>query len=224
MPHFIILDLEAVPVSNAAEFISRDDIEAPSNYKDPKAIAAYVEKEYAKRAKAAALDLDLARVCVLGTCGIVDYTARVEQLNDEQDERESLEDLAATLADLRGDACLVTFNGHRYDLPLLMRRARYLGVTFPTLNLDRYHSPHIDLYDVLSMKGAVKAHGLRWYMRRLGYTDLLESDPLERGGGDVGDAVAAGQWDDVVAHCRADVLGTLRLAQWLGVVPQERTL
>jgi hypothetical protein len=56
-------------------------------------------------------------------------------------------------------------------------------------------------------------------MRRLGWTDLLEADPLKNGGADVAQAAAEGRWDDIAGHVLVDIKGTLRLAQWLGVVP-----
>ncbi len=225
---YLVLDLETVGVANAADFIQTDDIAAPSNYKDVEKIDAYVAAERVKRINAAALDLDLARVCVIGELapGAKDVTVSV--IRSEEREAEVLGELAQFIelgySSDQYAVCLITFNGHRYDLPLLMRRALYLGVSFPTLNLDRYRSPHIDLYEVLSMRGALKAHGLRWYMRRLGMTDLLESDPLEHGGGDVAGAVAEGRWEDIAAHCRADVMGTFRLAQWMGLIPQDAAL
>ena len=216
---FLVLDLETVGVSNAADFIATDDIEAPSNYVKPEAIASYKAKEAQKRIAGAALDLDLARICAAGTI----YDAPVSHatvFTSEDDERGWLDAMASNLDPYSQDfLTLITFNGHKYDLPLLMRRAKYLGVKFPKINLDRYRSPHIDLYEELTMKGAIKAHGLRWYMRRHGWTDLLDADPLKDGGADVAQACAEGRWEDIAAHVRVDVQGTLRLAQWLGLVP-----
>lgn len=212
---YLILDLETLPIENAAEFVTTDDISAPSNYKDPEKILAYCEAERVKRIDAAALDLDLARICAVGV--INDDGATITVTKTELEEREQVMAIAAALDD-RDRFTLVTFNGHRYDLPLLMRRARYLGVDFPRINLDRYKSPHIDLFEELSMRGAVKAHGLRWYARRLGWADLLAEDPLKEGGGDVGKAAKEGRWKDIEAHCAVDVEATYRLAVWLGVI------
>lgn len=221
MQHTLVLDLETLPVANAADFVTTDDISAPSNWKDAEKIAAYVAEKRAERIASAALDLDLARICAIGTinCDTGEVDAAVCQTEDE--EREALGVLAAELTpDAQEWARIITFNGFKYDLPLLMRRARYLGVTFPRLNLDRYRSPHVDLYEELTLRGAIKAHGLRWYMRRLGWTDLLEADPLPDGGANVGDAIAAGRWADVEAHVLVDIEATRRLAQWLGFVQE----
>lgn len=218
---YLVLDLETLPIESAADFVSVADIAAPANYKDEEKIAAYCEAERVKRIAAAALDMDLARVCAVGSMWHgMDVTETC--IASDAMERLALQDIASSVApSQQNPVCIVTFNGHRYDLPLLMRRARYLDVDFPSLNLDRYRSPHIDLYEELTMRGAIKAHGLRWYMRRHGWTDLLEADPLKDGGADVGQAAAEGRWDDIAAHVRVDVLGTYRLAQWMGVIPKD---
>jgi DNA polymerase elongation subunit (family B) len=218
---YLILDLETLPISNAADFVTLDDISAPSNYKDPDKIAAYVAKERDSRIAAAALDLDLAQICAIG---MVDHEGvSVVWTPERTSEKGMLEILAGQL---RKDEFLklVTFNGFKYDLPLLQRRARYLGVDFPRINLDRYRSPHVDLYEELTLRGAVKAHGLRWYMRRHGWTDLLEADPLKDGGSEVAQAAKDGRWEDIAAHARVDAQATYRLAVWLGVIPQEQVL
>lgn len=221
---YLVLDLETLPVDNAAEFVTLDDIAAPANYKDEAKIAAYCEAERVKRIAAAALDLDLARVCAVGT--VVDGNGNATLMQTATEERAWFEMIAAELDPHSRDfVTLITFNGHAYDLPLLMRRAKYLGVDFPRINLDRYRSPHIDLYEELRLRrNDIKAHGLRWYMRRHGWTDLLDADPLKDGGADVAQAAAEGRWDDIAAHVRVDVLGTYRLAVWLGVIPKDAAL
>lgn len=224
MLRYLVLDLETLPIANAADFVSLDDIAAPSNYKDPEKIAAYISNERVKRINEAALDLDLARICALGLASTHEGPGAHPICNDSE-EIAALESLAKGLdTSSREFVTIITFCGHKYDLPLLMRRAKYLGVPFPKINLDRYKSPHIDLFEELTMRGAVKAHSLRWYMRRLGWTDLLEADPFKDGGADVATAAAEGRWEDIAAHCRVDVTATLRLAQWMGVIPADAVL
>lgn len=218
---YLVLDLETLPIDNAADFVTTDDISAPSNYKDPEKIAAYVEAERVKRIEAAALDLDLAQVVAVGLQ--VEGSGPQAWTSEADGERVLLSSLAEFLR-LDVSMKVVTFNGFKYDLPLLMRRARYLGVDFPRLNLDRFRSPHIDLYEELTLQGKVKAHGLRWYARRHGWTDLLEADPLKDGGAEVGRAAAEGRWDDIAAHCRVDVQATFRLAVWLGIIAKDDVL
>lgn len=218
---YLILDLETLPISNAAEYLPLDEIEPDGRLKDPEKIKADVAAKQQVLIDKAALDLDLARICVFGYASDRKepqvFTARTEELEAQQ-----LGFLAEDIDQAAGRDILqiITFNGHAYDLPLLMRRARYLGVPFPRINLDRYKSQHIDLYEELRLKrNDIKAHSLRWYMRRLGMADLLEADPLKDGGADVGQAAKEERWDDIAAHALVDIKGTLRLAQWMGIVP-----
>lgn len=222
---YLILDIETLPIANVAEFVRKEDMKAPPNYTKPESIAKYIEEEYPAKLAAAALDMDLARVCAIGAMWHGEEV-QATALPTEVYERTALMNLAASVAPSQRDpVCIVTFNGHGFDLPLLMRRARYLDVEFPRINLDRYKSHHIDLYEELKLKrNDIKAHGLRWYMRRLGWTDLLEADPLKDGGADVGQAAADGRWSDIAAHVRVDILGTYRLGQWMGVIPKDAVL
>lgn len=156
---YLIIDIETAGIPNAADFLPLEDIQADGRLKDPVKIADDIAAKQRALVESAALDLDLARVVTIGfTDNVCTSAAFVTTCQSEGDERKALSGLAAVI---ETRPTIVTFNGHKYDLPLLMRRARYLGVTFPAINLDRYKSPHIDLYDVLTLKGAVKAHGDR---------------------------------------------------------------
>ena len=216
---YLVLDIETIGIPNAADFLPVGDIEPDGRLKDPEKIKSDIASKHQAMVNGAALDLDLARLVAVGTCH--DTTANSTVLKTEDDERGYLEALGHELDPYGRDfVTLITFNGHRYDLPLLMRRARYLGVNFSRINLDRYKSPHIDLYEELTMRGTIKAHGLRWYFKRHGWTDLIDADPLANGGADVARAWAEGHYEDVGAHVRCDVAGTIRLAQWMGVIPK----
>lgn len=219
---YLVLDLETVAIPNAADFLPIGDIKPDGRLKDPAKIEADIKQQQQDLIGKAALDMDLARVVC---AGLLPSDAVVSVVKDEAQEAALLGVLAQELEVYSRDfVTLVTFNGHKFDLPLLMRRAKYLGVPFPKINLDRYKSPHIDLYEELTMRGAIKAHGLRWYMRRLGWTDLIDADPFKDGGSDVAQACAEGRWDDIAAHCRVDVTATLRLAQWMGLIPTQAVL
>ena len=101
-----------------------------------------------------------------------------------------------------------------FDLPVLMRRSLYLRVPCPTLNLDRYRSPHIDLYNRLTYNGMFQEQGhsqsLKFYLSRL---NIPNDDPYT--GEQVYDLVTAGDWDAVRYHNYCDVLGEHRLYQRL---------
>ncbi len=211
---YLILDLETCAIEGADQFI--DPPSAPSNYKDPDKIAAYVAEERQKLVDRAALDLDLARVACLGY-SFGNERRVINSFKNEDEERAGLTLLFNMIAADR-NTIIVTFNGRTFDLPLLQRRAWYLGLPPFKPNLDRYRSPHLDLYEALTMNGAVKAHGLSWYIKRLGWTDLAGTMP----GSQVPQAIRDGKWAEVEAHCAADVQATERLARWLGLLPKEQ--
>ncbi len=211
--NYLILDLATTGIDNAADFISVDDIEAPANYKDPVKIAAYCEDKRRERIDAAALDLDLARITALGVSGKDESGAaktKVYLVKDEDTEAALLLDLAIHLK----SQYLVSFNGLRYDWPLLMRRALYLDIDFPDINLDRYRTEHIDVWDRLSYHGVIKAHSLTWYAKRFGWVDL--SKPLS--GAEEAQAPSKGQWDELRASVQHDVMACERLAVKMGIL------
>lgn len=243
MSNYLILDLASTGIDNAADFISTDDIAAPSNYKDPVKIAAYCEEKRQERINEAALDIDLARITAFGLMEVPfpseGFTGPDIRLigdgtlygNDTEHQGEAymLERIAKLL---RGPAYveydsrkgrpempeptrLVSFNGLRYDWPLLMRRALYLGVDFPDINLDRYRTPHIDVWDILSHHGVTKAHSLTWYAKRFGWTDIAK--PLS--GAEEATAARDGRWDELKASVEHDVIACARLAARLKRIP-----
>jgi predicted PolB exonuclease-like 3'-5' exonuclease len=107
----------------------------------------------------------------------------------------------------------IGYNTLGFDLPVLLRRSLYLGVPHPHVSLDKYRTNHIDLQMRLSYNGAIKFRPLSFYCKRFG----IESDD-ETSGKDIGAFVAAGEWDKVAAHCRADVLKTTALAERMGLL------
>lgn len=207
----LIVDLEAVSIDTASDYI--EPVEAPSNYKDPLKIDAYIKETTAKLIERAALDPDLCRIVALG-CGDVDGFDTVLMCRDEEIEAAALAAFWKRAEDHYGATrTLVTFNGFGYDLPVLMRRSQYLGVPFPVLNLDRYRTPHVDLMQRLSFNGAIKPHSLRFYCQRFG---IAVDDSID--GSQIAEVVKAGDWALVEKHCLSDLQVTRELAQKLRVI------
>lgn len=230
---YIILDLETVQHPDAhlwADPVKVDSrlsqpIQPDSRLKDPVKVAANqadvalrnAEREVelaaaiAEKESERALDPDCNRIVALGfhVVGGADPTCYL--MRDEFEEREQLK----LFWDIyrQGGATLVTFNGFKFDLPVLMRRSMYLDVPYPDLSLDRYRSPHIDLWQRLSYNGAISAHGLKFYAKRLGFTTLDKVD-----GGQIAQLVAEERWPEVEAHCLSDVGLTHALAARLGLL------
>lgn len=212
----IILDLETVAIDDVDTYL--EPVSAPSNYKDAEKIAAYQRDERRRQAERAALDVDLARIIVLAV-KLPDYSTQVLTVKDRTEG-----DILAWLWERwhsYGNPRLVTFNGLGYDVPLLLRRSLYLGVSAPYISCDRYRHPEqIDLMAILSMDGKLKAHGLQFYLNRFGYP---KAGP-DISGADVAECYAKGEWAAIEAHARADVDGTAWLAERIGAVPKRQPI
>lgn len=199
----VILDIATTAWTDAGQFL--EEPTAPANYKDPAKIADYISHAKVSALLTAGLDLDLCRVTALGFHDEDGATVRLAKT--EADEA----GLLAALADI-GDDILVTFNGFRFDLPVLMRRCLYLGLPVPTWSLDKYRSPHIDLWSRLSFNGSIQVKSLSWYVRRFGWTDLVK--PLT--GAEEADVPNSGRWDELAQSVRHDLEATRRIASKLG--------
>jgi len=215
----IIVDLETLAIDGAGDLV--EPVSAPSNYKDEAKIAAFVAEKMAAQIDKAALYPYTARIIALGWCYETDETEQVAVVNCESAEREALREFWARVVDERGSVeRLVSFNGRRFDLPLLMVRSQCLGVKHPALNLDRYRSPHLDLLDALTFGGTLDSRTLRWFATRFG---LDTSDAFS--GKEIADLYADGNWDAIRSHCASDVRLTRQLGERLGLLrpsPRQR--
>jgi len=213
MSSYCILDVATAPLENAADYLLVDDLKPPANYKDPDKIAEYLTKARADKLERAALDPDLCRISGVGLM-------RVDQLEDlVQPEVEILargmdeRDILSSLAPIAANSFLVGFNSRVFDWRVLQRRAMYLGVSFPRISVDRYRTSYVDLFDVLSDKGAGTAHSLQFYVRRFGWTDLKK--PLS--GTEESRVFETGDWDGLEQSLWHDTVATYRLAKALKV-------
>lgn len=209
----LVVDLETVAIADASTYL--EPATAPSNYKDTEKIATYVAEKTTRDLATAALDPDLNRIVALGwQLETRDGDPQVLLCPDEDAERRALLEFWHLVA-CNGNRTrrLVTFNGFAFDLPTLMRRSVYLEL-WPSryLSVDKYRSPHIDLYQKLTFNGAIKGHALRFYAKRFGFP--IEAPELT--GADIAARVEAGDWTAVRDHCASDVLLTYQLAARLG--------
>lgn len=205
-----IIDIETCGLPEAKDFA--EPVDAPANYKDPEKIAAYVAEKQAEAVNRAGLDLDLCRIVAVGLMAEGLDQVRVFVAKDSDDEAAMLRELWAYLT-LDRHPVLVGFNMIGFDLPVLIRRSQYLGVTYPRLVLDRYRTPHEDLMLKLTWNGLVKAKSLKFYAKRFG---IPCDDTVS--GADIGALVAAGDWEKVVSHVTSDVKLTAALAERIGVL------
>lgn len=202
----IVFDIETAPLDGAAAYL--EPVDAPANYKDPVKIADYIAAKQAEQVDRCGLDLDLCRIVALGLWTQGEESIQTEIAKTDADERV----LLAAFAFLARTHHFVGFNCLAFDLPVLLRRAQYLGVAMPALQVDKFKHPQVtDLAMMLSFNGLVRMRSLRFYAQRF---NLGVDDPLK--GEDMAAAVAEGRWADVEAHVRADVRRTGLLASRLG--------
>jgi DNA polymerase elongation subunit (family B) len=211
---YLILDIETIPHPDA--HLWADPVRPSANLKDPEKIAADIESKRAKQADEFGLDPDTNRTVALGFVDAAGGDPAVYLMSNELEEREHLKMFADIYK--QQDTRLVTFNGFRFDLPVLMRRAMYLDVKFPVLSVDRYRSEHIDIWQRLSFNGAINAHSLKFYAKRLGIGTLDKVD-----GKDIARLAAEDteeSWQAIHDHCLSDVGLCHAVALRLGVVPR----
>lgn len=214
----ITVDIETVAIADADTYL--EPVSAPSNYKDPEKIAAYIAEERVRQLDRAALDLDLNRIIALGI-------KEPGQPTFVMTEHDTTEVQMLTLlweqwgAYQNRQPMLVTFNGLKFDVPVLMRRSLYLNVKSPYLQRGRFKNQHphiLDLYTELSEDGNVPAKGLQFYLQRFGYP----GGGQDVTGKDIRQLYADGNWQAIADHCREDVDGTAWLAERIGAVPKQQ--
>jgi predicted PolB exonuclease-like 3'-5' exonuclease len=213
---YIIMDLESYRIDNAADYLT-EPVEAPSNYVKQEAKDAFIAKAKQAQLDKAALDVDLARIVCLGYKETDRHLPMMHLLKDETQEMTMLGRIFGEWFSSHNTAdwpILVTFNGLGFDVPLLLRRALYLGVKAPNIQIDRFKHPHvIDLMALLNLDGRLKSHSLRFYANRFGIPVDDEST-----GADIAALVEAGDWAAVEQHCAADVQTTYALAKRMGLL------
>lgn len=218
MTNRIVLDISTAPLADAEGYLD-GVVRAPANYKDAEKIAAYIAEKQAERLAMAGTDVDLARITGVGFTMGTEDGIEVKTVRDESAERAVLSDLAFILGSYR--PVIVTFGGLNFDLPLLMRRARYLGVKFPSINLDRFKSVHLDLCELLCDRNPTRKRPLDFYVKRLGWIDL---DPKPMSGADEARVHESGEWDRLEQSIRRDVAATYRLAVWLDIIQPDAAM
>src|SRR4029434_4221462 len=211
----LVVDVATSPIDQIEKFMDPDMIKAPDHYKDPLKIADYEDRLRLNMGEKAALDPDLSRITGIGTLNPeLGPEPAIALLRTDEEEKSCIQ----ALGDLIGgsnDLQLVTFNGLSFDLPMLMRRAQYLGLQFPRIQLEHWKSPHIDVLLALRFERPqiFRAHSLQFYVRRLGWTDLKK--PLS--GVEEANVWVNKRWEELKNSIRHDCVATYRLGLWLNL-------
>jgi predicted PolB exonuclease-like 3'-5' exonuclease len=108
---------------------------------------------------------------------------------------------------------LITFNGHRFDLPVLRYRAMVNRVSGPGLQVRPYfHRFSDDALDLCDALGSFSP-GARVKLDEISKILGLSGKPERVDGSRVEEMVLAGQIEEVARYCESDVLNTYRV--WL---------
>jgi predicted PolB exonuclease-like 3'-5' exonuclease len=207
---YIVFDLETVPMPGCEPFIELEGIEAPSNWKDPEKIAAYVADKRRKLVESAGLDIDLCEIACLGWEDADCHGALMPRNVFEET------DMLRKFWTAVGSTQLVGFNIWHFDLPVLVRRSLYLGVSVPAdLRLDSYRPDGrvLDVAYVLSFGRKDHMRSLDFYCQRFGIAHANDVT-----GADVARLVSEGNWKAVTEHCYADLHSTHLLAERIGLI------
>lgn len=204
---WLVFDIETVPSPDCAQFLT-EPIEAPSNYKDPEKIAAYIKNKRQQQIDEAGLDLDLCEVAAIAWEGD-DNTGKV-CLRGTMTEAHILRDFWQAVE----GRIVIGFNVLHFDLLVLLRRSLYLGVPAPKIDVARFrHDTVIDLAELLSYGRRDLLRSLDFYCKRLG---IPHDDTVT--GADIARLVAEGDWKAVSRHVYDDVQATRAIAERLGVI------
>nr|HEX4315931.1 ribonuclease H-like domain-containing protein [Kofleriaceae bacterium] len=148
-----------------------------------------------------------------------------EGATDDDRERALLEEFSRFVG--RARPVLVTYNGRRFDLPVIALRALCHGVPLPWYYRERgvryrfSEEAHLDLCDWLADHGAARAGSLDSLVRLIGLPGKVGVD-----GSQVEGLYQAGQLEAIQRYCLADVAQTalllLRFRLLQGQLPQDR--
>jgi hypothetical protein len=120
-----IFDIETAGRPDAAEYLP--EVSAPANYKDAAKIQAYMEEKRSAQLEAAALSAETARILCVGI-----LRKGVPQYIQDDDEAKLVRNTWVEMGSREADELFVTFNGTRFDWPMLARRSYVLGVPVPS--------------------------------------------------------------------------------------------
>lgn len=122
----------------------------------------------------------------------------------DENEKQMLSDLYEYLEE-RQPLGVVTYNGRAFDVPFITMRGLLYNLDFANvLPQDRYSKSHVDLYEVIGGKWGMscKLAELAWF---------LGLEAVEGKGSDVQQMYDEGRLEDIIAHCKSDIITTEKI-------------
>ncbi len=166
----LFFDIETEANKDALKYLETPT--APSNWKDPDKIKAYIEEKQQEQIERAALDADFGKIVAIGVkIDDSDTLSMVIGNGYDATERDLIQDFWNVYGGNHGQSCGYNIIG--FDLPYLMRRSFDLGIK-PSIipNLAKYQtSPTLDLMMVLYNWSGFK--GLKFVADRYGIPNPL---------------------------------------------------
>ncbi|MCF0055552.1 hypothetical protein [Dyadobacter sp. CY356] len=199
----IYIDIEAINSQDerVKEYFARS-VKAPSNYKDPEKIQAYIAEGAIEAVNKTALDGLGHAICI---CVAIDEReVATFYAYEPKDEAETLKNLYTYLDDSLGNNFSPkTFIGHNlvgYDLPMLKKRSMVLGIKPPA------YIP----FDAKPWDNTVFDTMIRWDARNFASLDklcLAFGLDVKSGmdGSMVNQAYLDGKHDEIASYCNHDV-------------------
>lgn len=138
MSNSFVYDIETIPLSEARLALVEPEHKAPGNLKDPEKIAAAVAEKAKEWREKAALSPVTGRVAMIGTRK--GKTLGIVRLSFELDDDAILDAQEIIMLDLWWQSArsalvdgqlLVSWNGHGFDIPFLIKRSWALNVPIP---------------------------------------------------------------------------------------------
>lgn len=207
---YVFLDVETCPDQKAgAEEAARSRISAPSNYKDPEKIAAYVAEKGAEAYRRTSLDAGYGEViCIAYAFGNGDIKSLTRTMESGPDGERSLLGRFWAEVEENTDAALV-WVGHKvafFDLPFLYRRGAVLGV-YPTRPImPDYKEWSRDVMCTSYMWTGSSQNGIK--LEELSEILGINSPKDLLHGSEVYDAALAGEYEAIANYCEGDVRAT----------------
>jgi len=209
----LVFDIETIPDCDGLRRLHAGE---PGWDGDDAAIAQRAFDEQRERSGSDFLRHHLHRICAISCVLRTDKSLRVRSLGGVDTDEATL---IAEFFDIieRSTPQIVSWNGGGFDLPVLNYRALVHGIAAPRFwdwgdddrefkwnnYLNRYHTRHLDLMDVLAMFSGRANAPLDDLAKLCGFPGKLGMD-----GSKVWDSYSAGGLPGIRAYCETDVMNT----------------